>query len=130
MQLVPSSDTDPGLLIAVIDDDEAVRLSLEIVLRRLGRPIRSFVSAEDFFEAAHDGCPALVVVDINLPGMSGWSAIQTLRAQGCHSPVVAISGRQLCSEDARARGAAASFEKPLCPGEFIGVVERFLAPGA
>jgi len=112
--------------IAVIDDDAAVRESLGIVLRRLGRPVRIFGTAEDFFAASQDVCPACVVMDINLPGMCGWSAIRALREAGCESPVVAISGRRLHSDEALARGATAALEKPLSPGQLLDTLRDCL----
>lgn len=113
-------------VITVIDDDEAVRLSLEIVLRPLGRPVRSFESAEAFFGAKDDGCPSCIVLDINLPGMSGWSAIRALREAGCQSPVVAISGRELDTDHAMAQGATAALEKPLSPQQLLETLRLFL----
>lgn len=118
---------DSGRAIAVIDDDEAVRLSLEIVLGRLGRSVHSFESAEDFLNAAQNGCPACIVLDINLPGMCGWTTIRALRETGCDSPVVAISGRRLRTSEALARGAAAALEKPVSPAKLIATLEGFLS---
>lgn len=129
MTATPGSSQDTIPPIAVVDDDEAVRLSLLVVLQRLGRPVRTYICAEDFFDCHPTDWPACVVLDINLPGMSGWSAIEALRARGCHSPVVAISGRRLHPDEARTRGAAAALEKPLCPTTLIGIVEGFLADG-
>lgn len=79
--------------IAVIDDDESVRQSLRQLLRAADYRALTFVSAEEFLarrDADHIDC---MIVDVNLPGMSGVALLQTLAAGGSKTPAVLITAR-------------------------------------
>lgn len=82
-----------GFVVAIVDDDRDVRESLEAMCHAEALLCRTFESAE----ALADTIPAdfdMLIVDINLPGMNGFSLVRLLRARGCHSPVLLFTGRQ------------------------------------
>jgi FixJ family two-component response regulator len=64
-------------VVHVVDDDEAVRESLEALLFVSGHCVSTYVSAEDFLARAPDdgGC---LVLDVNMPGMSGLELLERL----------------------------------------------------
>jgi FixJ family two-component response regulator len=116
-------------LLAIIDDDDAIRDSLRLVLEVAGFAAAEFPSAEAFLAtpaAKHD----FLIVDINLPGISGVELLEKLRVGGNTVPVLLISARLSAAIRARGRaaGAVALLEKP-CDGQEIvrfvkGAVER------
>ncbi|MGO9931693.1 MAG: response regulator transcription factor [Steroidobacteraceae bacterium] len=75
----------------VVDDDEAVRDSLEFLLKSVGLPISRHVSAQVFL-AAYSGQPGCLVLDMCMPGMSGLELQQHLKARGVNIPVLFITG--------------------------------------
>lgn len=79
-------------VIAVVDDDEAVRESLVAVLEISGYRVACFPSGPDFLQDAALNDSHCVILDINLPGMDGWQILREVRAQRGQVPVVMISG--------------------------------------
>ncbi len=101
-------------LVFVVEDDDEVRISTRTLLEALGYAVREFASGEELIacgDAATAGC---IVLDYNLPGMSGLEMIRQLRAQKVQTPAILVSGngRQLVQAAARA-GIAAVLRKPL-----------------
>jgi FixJ family two-component response regulator len=81
------------LLIAVVDDDEGIRASLQHLLRAAGFRTVSFGSAEELLAFEDRDAIACVVIDVNLPGMNGAALAGELRAEGTGTPIVLISAR-------------------------------------
>jgi FixJ family two-component response regulator len=115
-------------LIAVVDDDEAVRVSLEGLVRSLGYAVRTFGSAETYLES---GCaPDCVVSDVQMPGMSGLDLKEALNTAGTTTPVILITA---FADDAATRaradalGATCLLRKPFTADSLIGCLERALA---
>jgi FixJ family two-component response regulator len=101
--------------VAVVDDDEAVRRALSRLVRSLGFETEAFPSGEDFLAALSTRCPDCVVLDLQMPRLSGFD-VQTRMAQaGLRVPVIAITGHDSPEAQTRAMrgGAAAYLRKPL-----------------
>jgi FixJ family two-component response regulator len=75
-----------SLTLAVVDDDDDVRLSLSRLLRAIGHVVRLFASAEDF--KAHALSVDCLIVDIRLPGVSGLDLRDRLRNRRARVPVL------------------------------------------
>ncbi|HEY7581628.1 MAG TPA: response regulator [Acetobacteraceae bacterium] len=104
-----------GRLVAVVDDDDAVRESLRFLLDIAGYRIATYASAAQFLqEAPLDGL-ACLVVDQHMPDLTGLQLIARLRGQGVRLPVALITGSP--SADmlrlATELGVARVLEKPL-----------------
>ena len=78
--------------VAIIDDDASVRRSIERMLRSNGLRVRTFASAEAFLAEADTITTGCLVLDIQLPGMSGLDLQRQLASSGIHLPVIAMSG--------------------------------------
>ena len=101
-------------LVFVVEDDDEVRVSTRALLEAAGYCVREFASGEGVIAAGDAGTAGCIVLDHNLPGMSGLELIRQLRAQGVQTPAVMVSGngKPLVAAAARA-GIAAVLRKPL-----------------
>jgi two-component system response regulator FixJ len=99
----------------VIDDDDAVRESLEFLLRTAKIDVLTYDSATSFLSTLPSDATGCVVTDVRMPGMSGVDLLRQLRARGSTMPVIVITGHgdiQLAVE-AMKIGAADFLEKPF-----------------
>lgn len=105
----------PEALVHVIDDDEAVRVSLAFLLEMADLPARTYDSAQAFLDvvpALQSGC---IVTDVRMPDMSGLDLVNRLKVLGVLLPVIVITGHAdvpLAVEAMRA-GVVDFLEKPF-----------------
>ena len=112
---------DPQQLIYVIDDDEAVRDSMGMLLESADLPYRCFASADRFF-AEHDGSQrGCLVLDIRMPGMNGIELQQKLAQMGSSLPIIFITGHGdvPMAVEAMRRGALDFLRKPVNEENFL-----------
>ncbi|TDK29846.1 response regulator transcription factor [Rhizobium deserti] len=79
-------------LICVLDDDEDVRDSLEVLLRSANYNVRSFADPEEFLACDGADSAACLILDINLGGANGLDFQEALRENSTAVPVILISG--------------------------------------
>jgi len=101
--------------VAVVDDDDAVRDSLQFLLETAGFDVVTFNSANQFLKEAALGNLACLVVDQHMPEQTGLQLISRLRDQGINLPVALITGSPSPDLERLARSlhVAKVFEKPL-----------------
>jgi FixJ family two-component response regulator len=121
--------------ITIVDDDEAVRHSLQALLEAAGLSVDVYPTGEDFLAAADAargaaGGPGCLILDLHLPGLDGIEILERLRDAGATTPVILISARFDPSTRARAAqaGALALLEKPLRERALLDGIERALNP--
>lgn len=116
--------------IALVEDDDAVRLSTEMLLASSGYPnVRSFASPAGFLEAIADGyAPHAVVSDVRMPGMSGLELLRQLKSMHVAAPVLLITGHGQVAMAVQALkdGAADFIEKPFEEQALLSAIERAL----
>ena len=119
-------DVVTAKLIAVVDDEEDVRVSTQHLLRSCGARVLLFDCAEAFLAAPEGAYLDGLVTDFRMPGMNGADLLDQLRRRGFSYPVVFISALNSGLTEAMAmeRGAAAYLRKPVDPDELIIVLER------
>jgi FixJ family two-component response regulator len=112
----------------VIDDDEAVRNSLRLLLKSIGLPVRACTSAQDFLPTYDAHQPGCLVLDIRMPGMSGLELQQQLNLRGATIPVVFMSGHGdiPMAVEAMQHGAFDFLQKPFRDQDLIDRVQRAL----
>lgn len=115
-------------LLHLIDDDDAVRDSLGLMLRGRGFNVREHPSAEDFLREFPPPQPGCIISDIGMPGMSGFELLRRLRELGDDTPVIVITGRPEIDTRTRALalGAAAVFEKPLMVEDMLAAIRTVI----
>jgi len=116
-------------LVCVVDDDEAVRDSTQMLLGIYGYQVRAYAGARDFlaeFDATHTGC---LILDIHMPEMTGVELLALLRARGITTPTIVVSGQTdaVVGEILTRSGALAILSKPVNEDELMGFVEKALA---
>ena len=79
-------------LVHVIDDDEAVRVSLAFLLEMADLPARTYGSAQAFLEVVPELQSGCIVTDVRMPGMSGLDLVNRLKLLGVSLPVIVITG--------------------------------------
>lgn len=115
--------------ITIVDDDEAVRHSLQALLEAAGLSVDVYPTGEAFLAGAEAakgvGC---IVLDLHLPGLDGIEILERLRGAGATTPVILISARFDPATRARAdrAGALVVLEKPLREAALLDGIERAL----
>ncbi len=115
-------------LIYVVDDDEAVRDSLTLLLKAVGLKGQAFSSAAEFlhnYDPEQHGC---LVTDIRMPGMSGLDMQDELNKRGAPIPLIFITGHGdvPMAVDAMKSGALDFIEKPFRDQELLDRVHQAL----
>jgi two-component system, LuxR family, response regulator FixJ len=124
--MASASQTD--LAVFVVDDDEAMRDSLDFLLSSAGCAVRTFEAAERLLEALTDGNCGCVVSDVRMPGVDGLELLRRIKAARPSLPVVIITGHGdvPLAVEAMKLGAADFVEKPFDDERLIGVVQAAL----
>jgi two-component system response regulator FixJ len=119
----------PSSLVLVVDDDEAVRGSLKLLLKSAGLTARAYPSAAEFLAAHDDGQPGCLPLDVRMPGMSGLELQDELNRRGAIIPVIFITGHGdvPMAVEAMRRGAMDFLQKPFRDEDLIDRVNRALA---
>ena len=120
--------TSPEPTVFVVDDDPAVRESLRRLVAAVDLPVKVFASAHDFKEAYQPDQPGCLILDIRMPGMSGFDLQQDLAARSINLPVIFITGHGDVSTAVRAlkAGAVDFIEKPYHPQELLDCIQQCL----
>lgn len=116
-----------GSVVAIVDDDEAVRDGIALLLRTVGVPTRRFADAQAFLAEADDTTLGCVLLDLRMPGMSGLDALDCL-AERRDLPVIVLTGHGNVDACRRAfkRGACDFLRKPVDDDELIDMVQQAL----
>jgi len=116
-------------VVAVVDDDISVRESLESLIRSARIEVSVFVSAEDFLNSERLREADCLVLDVNLPGMTGIALHRLLLARNCKVPAIFItahSSDDRARSDARSEWTVAYLTKPFSEDEFLDAVQAAL----
>lgn len=103
------------LLVAVVDDEEAVRIALGRLLRSARIDVETFSSGAEFLESMKEHQPDCVILDLHMPQVGGFAVQARLTEAGIRLPTVVITGHDTdeARERARAGGASAYLRKPV-----------------
>jgi FixJ family two-component response regulator len=115
-------------MIAVVDDDDAVRAAISGLIRALGWDVRAYASGIAFLQSATVGDTACLITDVRMPQLSGIELHERLVAQGHIVPTIFITAFPTPSLNAKrsAPGVVAIFEKPIDPGAMADCIEQVL----
>jgi two-component system response regulator FixJ len=119
-------------LVAVVDDDDAARVSLARLLDVAEYRSVSFDSGSALLEWPEAGAVRCVVTDLQMPGLTGLDLQKALRTRGIDVPMVFVTGFGTVASSVQAMrdGAVDFLEKPADPAALLDAVERAVAKGA
>lgn len=104
--------TGKSPLVAVVDDEEDVRHALHRLLRSAGFDVLVYGSGAEFLRHAQDSAPDCVVLDLHMPGQSGFDVQRSLSERGLPIGVVVLTGND--TPDGRMRAMANGADAYLC----------------
>jgi FixJ family two-component response regulator len=115
-------------LLSVVDDDESVRESLPDLLRACGFAARAFASAEVFLASDVVGQTRCLILDIAMPGMTGFDLQRELALRRQEIPIVFITayGDETVRARALAEGAVACLFKPFSELALLDAIDAAL----
>ena len=117
-----------GARVLIVDDDESSRRLLEVRLRALECDVVMATNGREALAALRQELPALMLLDLKMPGMSGIELLRTVRREGIDLPVVVITayGSIEAAVEAMKEGAYDFIPKPFDPKHFEIVVGKAL----
>ena len=102
-------------MISIVDDDESFRDAAGRLVKSLGYAAHTFASAEDFLQSGRIDDTACLILDVNMPGVSGIALQNHLHAQGNLTPIIFVTAHPGAAIQAQAlKGGAVGFlSKPI-----------------
>jgi DNA-binding NtrC family response regulator len=121
--------SDPSPSVYVVDDDVSVRESVEALIRSAGLRAETFVSAQELLDRCRSEVPSCLVLDVNLPGLSGLGLQQELAKAYVQVPIIFITGHGDIPMSVRAMksGALEFFTKPFDGQALLGAIRQGIA---
>ena len=110
-----------GPLVLVVDDDDRLREFMRVNLELEGYSVREASSGAEALDAIEDQAPALVLLDVVMPGIDGWQMLQRMQERYGSIPVIMFSGQvdSTVAGDVEQRGARGFIGKPFDPHQLI-----------
>jgi two-component system, LuxR family, response regulator FixJ len=115
-------------IVFVVDDDEAVRDSLRLLLKSVGLAAAALPTAQAFLDSYSPQQPGCLVLDVRMPGMSGLDLQQQLNLRGAVIPVIFITGHGdiPMAVEAMQQGAFDFLQKPFRDQDLIDRIQHAL----
>ncbi|WP_372985254.1 response regulator FixJ [Marinobacter sp.] len=120
--------TDIQQTVYVVEDDEAVRDSLELLLKSDGKPVKTYESANAFLKDYSDKMAGCIVLDIRMPGMDGMELQKKLNEKHSILPIIFVTGHGdvPMAVDAMKEGAVDFIQKPYREEALLEKIEAAL----
>jgi two-component system response regulator FixJ len=114
--------------VCIIDDDEAVRLSLSFLLNMAGIATRTYDSAMQFLREAANQFTGCIVTDVRMPELDGLELVRRMRERGLSNPIIVVTGHGdiALAVEAMKAGAFDFIEKPFDDGALLNSVKAAL----
>ena len=115
-----------SVLIAVVDDDPSVRKGLQRLIRSLGWKAETFPSAQEFLDHPRTEPPSCLVLDLQLPGLSGLDLQKRMAEVGLEIPIVFLTGHGNipASVQAMKAGAVEFLTKPVDEQDLLRAIQE------
>jgi FixJ family two-component response regulator len=124
----PMSDTG---FVYVVDDDASVREGVARLIRSAGVMTQTFASGEEFLATARPKKPGCLVLDVNLPGLTGLDLQQEMAKSGVELPIIFLTGHGDIPMTVRAlkAGAVNFLTKPFDDEDLLNAIDQCLTSG-
>ena len=116
-------------MIYILEDDAAIRELEQYALQSSGYEVQSFETSEPFWQAMRTAEPELVILDVMLPGMNGFSLCETIRRTDQKIGIIILSAKGQEQDKIRGLsiGADDYMTKPFSPSELVARVKAHMA---
>ena len=116
-------------LIYVVDDDASVREALSSLIRSAGLRVETFTSAQEFLAHPQTDVPSCLVLDVQLPGLSGLDLQQELAKADIQIPIIFLTGHGDIPTSVRAikAGALEFLTKPFNDEDLLDAIQQGIA---
>lgn len=127
-QAAPTDTEVPPTLIHVIDDDDAIRVSLSRLLQARGYDVCMYANAEQFAAAALPASPGCILLDLDMPGLDGLQLQEHLSKSHNLLPIIFLTGSGDFESSVRAikAGAEDFLAKPVRSEQLFNAIDRAL----
>jgi FixJ family two-component response regulator len=117
--VIPETST-----VYIVEDDMSLRNAVRRLLKSAHYRVLTFASAEEFRQSDFKSSPGCLLLDIRLPGISGFELREELLASGAQMPVIFITGQDRAGMEERAMrlGASAYLRKPVDEETLLGAI--------
>ena len=115
-------------IVFVVDDDSLIREALRRLIRSVGLEVETFSSAQEFLQAKRPDAPSCLVLDVRLPGLSGFDLQREMAEAGVNLPIIFITGYGDIPMSVRAMkaGAVEFLAKPFRDQDLLDAISQAL----
>jgi two-component system, OmpR family, KDP operon response regulator KdpE len=117
----------PASQVLIVDDDPAIVEVMQMILTAEGYSVLTATNGQEALHSITTDGPGLVLLDLNMPVMSGWELIDQLRHSEISIPVVLVTAGQLAREEATRLNVAGHLSKPFDLEDLLAIVDQFVA---
>lgn len=119
---------DADAVVFVVDDDSSVREAIKSLISLVGLRVETFETAQEFLQSKRPDVPGCVVLDVELPGLSGLDLQRELAAHGVKLPIIFITGHGDIPTSVRAMkaGALEFLTKPFHDQDLLDAIRQAL----
>ena len=119
---------DADAIVFVVDDDSSIREAIESLVKLAGLRVETFGAAQEFLQSKRPDLPGCVVLDVELPGLSGLDLQRELAAHGIKLPIIFITGYGDIPMSVRAMkaGALEFLTKPFRDQDLLDAIQQAL----
>jgi len=114
--------------IFIVDDDPSIRLALENLISSIGQRVETYAAAQDFLRDCPRNPAGCLVLDVQMPGLSGLDLQSELNHAGIHLPIIFLTGHGDIPTTVRAMkaGAVEFLTKPVSDSELLAAINQAL----
>jgi two-component system response regulator DctR len=115
--------------VGIVDDDDALRDSLSVLLRFRDYDVQEFKTGESFIENGLDNNLECLILDLKMPGMGGLQVLETCQKKNFLAPVIIVTafGEVSSAKEALKSGAFDFLEKPIDGEEMLQLIQNALS---
>ncbi len=122
----PGRMAKPNIRVAVVDDDSSVRKALDRLLNAAAFDVATYSSGAELLECLETFRPCCIVLDLQMPVLSGFDVQRQLAERSSRAPVIVITGHDssMARRESLRLGASAFFAKPVDGSDLIAAIEK------